>query len=76
MKKIFVLFIVCILCSCVQNRTVDDIVQNLTVESYDEKLFNNGREAILYTFVESERVKITIMSNVDKTDANIICIEK
>lgn len=75
MKKIFVLFIIYILCSCVQNRTVDDIVQNLTVESYDEKLFNNGREVFLYTLVESKGVKITIMSNVDKTDATIVSMK-
>jgi len=76
MKKIFVLFIICILCTCAQNRTVDDIVQNLTVESYDEKLFNNGREEFLYTTVESKGKKIIIVSNADKSDANIICIKK
>ncbi len=75
MKKIFVLFIICILCSCAQNRTVDDIVKNLTVESYDEKLFNNGREVFLYTFVESKGMKITIMSNIDKTDATIVSMK-
>jgi len=54
---------------------VDDIVQNLTVESYDEKLFNNGREEFLYTIIESKGKRIIIISNVDKTDATIVSMK-
>jgi len=75
MKKIFALFIICILCSCSPSKTVDDIVQNLTVESYDEKLFNNGREEFLYTIIESKGKRIIIISNVDKTDATIVSMK-
>lgn len=72
MKKFFILFVVIVFCSCSSNKTVDDIVQNLIVESYSERLFNNGKEEFLYTFIESNGKKITIISNVDKTEAVII----
>lgn len=55
-----------------EKKTVDQLLENVKVENIYSETFNNGKKDFLYTFVESNGKKITIISNVDKTKAAII----
>lgn len=58
-----------------EKKTVNQIIEHVDFENLYTEVFNNGRKDFLYTFVETKKEKLTIISDMNGNNASIVTIE-